>query len=441
MNQKDGGGHTDHSQLTTHNSSIVAAITATGRSVVYQLTTFYLRTPLKLFRPARFDYTHYLRILLTGEDDIKSKKERVNIQRPHSGMLNLKYIYYLKNSSLGVITTALNKYGWRVIPDRVLPPLLANSATGMILYTTYLTSLNYFNNTGNSQYNDPYKTFISGFLAGAAQAVSSAPIDAIYTRSSANELLSVGKIYNNLWIYGLHKLKEIGLIGCFGGFGLTFIKESFGFAIYFTTFEMIKGQVCCQVINFVKRYRELKYRLRRINIGNIFTDEDKSHFQLTEPCIFMNKKESKWFQRVFIFVGGVTAALFLQLIQFPFSKLQKVHLSRLEAFDIYSKATKHNEYLSKLSDSQSSIKIKIRKGNPRLCHIYYNSYVDTFEHIFHIHKNTRKTIVWLYKGFMRNTIVTIPGTTAGLLFLELMRNKLGESIENASQKPLDIQVS
>ncbi|AQZ18686.1 (ZYRO0E03344g) [Zygosaccharomyces parabailii] len=417
------------SPSTAQRSSIIGALTAGGRTAVYQMTSFYLRTPLKLFRPARFDYLHYLRVVLTGEE----KRPMQESRHRRFKILNPKYFYYLENSSLGILAKALSKYGWKVIPDRILPPLVANSAAGVILYTTYLSTLTYFSKVHkrHSQLHNPWDIWRSGMLAGAAQALASTPIDAIYTRSSASELLSSAKKYDNLWLYGRDKLKEIGLIGCFGGYGITLIKESLGFAVYFTTFELIRGQLCQSLISTIKHYDRLKYTIHNTKLTDIFPSKS-SHPRTNPPEKLMSAKEEKWFQRVFIFGGGVTAAFFLQVVQFPFNKIQKVHLSRLEAFDIY------NRSLLRKSESPTvtapTVKIRVKKPNSRRIHIYYNSYMDTFEHILFIHKNTHSLLKWLYKGFVRNTLAIIPGTTAGLLLLDYMRTSVEESLTHAILK-------
>lgn len=423
------GSESSATSSTAHRTSLIGALTAGGRSVVYQLTSFYLRTPLKLFRPARFDYLHYLRVVLTGEE--KKPLNEVEKQRRFKrfNILNPKYMYYLENSSLGILMKALNKYGWKVIPDRILPPLVVNSAAGVILYTSYLSALTHFSNVRDekSPLNSPWDIWRSGLLAGAAQALVSSPIDAIYTRSSTNELLSSAQKYDNLWIYGRDKLKEIGLIGCFGGYGITLFKESLGFAVYFTTFELIKGQLCQSLINTIKHYDRLKYTIRNTKLTDILPHKSSQSRKEEVSMEFMSPKEEKWFQRTFTFGGGITAAFLLQVVQFPFSKIQKVHLSRLEAFDIYSRSLLKNSETVPVATSPS-IKIRVRSPNSRRLHIYYNSYMDTFEHILFIHKNTNSLLKWIYRGFVRNTLAIIPGTTAGLLLLDYMRNSVEETL-------------
>ncbi|CDO95119.1 unnamed protein product [Kluyveromyces dobzhanskii CBS 2104] len=414
-------------QFSNQTSSLVGAATAGGRSMVYQLTSFYMRTPLKLFRPARFDYTHYIRVLLTGSEDPKIDPKQV--RRSRFWFWNPKYTYYLENSSIGIVTKALNRYGWKVIPDRILPPLVANSLAGVVLYTTYLTTLNNFplRSTELSFQHNLFDFLRAGFLAGAAQAIVSAPIDAIYTRANIDELLSSAKKYDNLWLYSRDKISEIGLIGCFGGFGLSFVRESLGFALYFTTFEMIRGPIRQLTLDFIKHYRELKYTVQNTRPSDIFFDERGNKHQTEKPR-FVSLKEEMWYSRVFIFIGGVTAAFVLQLVQYPFLKLQKIHVSRLEAYDIYLKnlPSANNAPTSSIPNT----KIVIPKDNSRF-HIYYNSYMDTFEHVFFFMKRSKsETVAWLYKGFVRNTLAIIPGTTAGLLLLDYMRSQLYFPEEN-----------
>lgn len=419
-------------QYDNRSSSMIGALTAGGRSIVYQMTSFYLRTPLKLFRPARFDYLHYVRIILTGEEN---ERGRFNDRTSHKRLsfFRSRYFNYLENSSLGILTKALNKYGWKVIPDRILPPLLVNSATGVVLYTSYLTTLNHLSakSMTNSSLHNPLDVWRSGFVAGAMQALVSTPIDAIYARSSTSEFLSVAKKYDNLWLYGLDKLKEIGMIGCFGGFGLALVKESLGFAVYFTTFEIVKGQMCAWFKNIVRHYAEVKYVINNTRLTDLLPSKTLPPATPKTKMEFLSQKEEKWLNRAFIFVGGVTAAFLLQVVQYPFKKIQKIHQSRLEAFDIVTRSLRSQAAAA--PTLTKATKIWVSAPASRRLHIYYNSYLDTFEHVHFIHKSTNSLVRWLYKGFTRNTLAIIPGTTAGLLMLDYMRNSFEQSLPQVNE--------
>lgn len=165
-------------------NSFIGILSAAGRTIIYRLTTFYLRIPLKLFRPPRFDYLHYLRVVYAKDNLSQDTK-------------------FYQRSPIHLLNHALNKYGWKVIPERILPPLLLNSVTGIVLYTTYLQTVSYSNKdtpkSSLSYYTNVYK---AGWCAGVVQALVSSPIDAIFARQSMDELVKQMNKHDNLWKYG-----------------------------------------------------------------------------------------------------------------------------------------------------------------------------------------------------------------------------------------------
>lgn len=367
----------------------VSASTAGIRALVYQLQTLYLRTPVKLFRPLRFDYLAYVR----------------QLANQYTGMLDKPY-KFRTHSSLGIIVSVWKREGWRFIPEKVLPPLLANSATGLILYVTYLTTLERLDPrppTASIVYS-PLDTWRAGFLAGVAQSLAAAPIDAIYTRSSTAELLS-GK-HQNLWVYGLSKLKEVGLVGVFAGYLFSLIKELFGFAFYFSTFETIKTSGYHLTRNMIIWWDQLWDDLRRR-----FTWWPQDEPKLDPRIVQLEKKRLARILRVlFTLLAGALAAFSLLGIQYPITKLQKVHLLRLEALDIYN-VSKH-------------------QGHKPFFTLYYNLYVDTFNQVKRMHSKLNLTwFKFMYKGFVRNALTTVPATSIGLLVFEIMRTKLADTLE------------
>lgn len=377
-----------HGQLHSNKNSnqTVTLSTAGIRAIVYQLQALYLRTPVKLFRPSRFDYLAYVRELANKHDNISMK--------PYS---------FRTHSSIGMLFNVVKKEGWKFIPDQVLPPLIANSATGLILYGTYLTALDRVNKV---TYIDTWK---SGFIAGAAQSLAAAPVDAIYTRLSTAEMLN-GK-HQNLWVYGINKLKEIGLVGVFAGYGFSFIKESFGFAFYFSTFEVVKTQGYGLTYRMITGYRNLKSKFR-----TKFSNVSGKTVQVDEDLIRLEQKKlTKILKSTFVLLAGASAAFSLLAVQYPLTKIQKIHLSRLEALDVYNQ--------SKLT-TKPFIKL------------YYNSYIDTFLQIMKMKNKTKLTWFDLaYKGFVRNALTTIPATSVGLLVFEIMRTKLSDSLDEDYLKP------
>ncbi|RCK55513.1 hypothetical protein Cantr_04697 [Candida viswanathii] len=380
-------------------SNQTVSLSAAGiRALIYQLQSLYLRTPVKLFRPSRFDYLRYVKALANKHDDISNKPYR-----------------FRTHSSIGMIVNVLRTEGWKFIPDQLLPPLIANSATGIILYTTYLTVLDHYTKqhaAGRSDFNwyAPFDTWRAGFVAGAAQSLAAAPVDAIYTRLTVLEMLEGN--HENLWKFGFNKLKEIGLVGVFAGYGFSLIKESFGFAFYFSTFETIKTQgynLTYRLIMYYKRSEEaIKSQLQRWFKWN----DD----QVDEKLLKLERyKLMKILKSSFVLLAGASAAFSLLAIQYPISKVQKIHLSRLEALDVYNH---YNE-------------AKLKGQTKPFFKVYYNSYVDTFKQVMRMKQ--RANVTWFeaaYSGFVRNALTTIPATSIALLVFEIMRTKLADNFED-----------
>ncbi|RLV89268.1 Vacuolar protein sorting-associated protein 26 [Spathaspora sp. JA1] len=378
-------------------SNQTVSLSAAGiRAVMYQLQSLYIRTPVKLFRPSRFDYLAQVRELANRHNNISEKPYR-----------------FRTHSSLGMLFHVIKKEGWKFIPDHVLPPLIANSATGLILYVTYLTSLDHYNRqhqTPPSQFNwySPFDTWRAGFIAGAVQSLAAAPVDAIYTRSTVAEMLE--GTHQNLWMFGLHKLKEIGLVGVFAGYGFSFIKESLGFAFYFSTFETVKTEGYDLTHKTIMYYRRSEEIIKR-KLQKIFKWNDE---QVDEKLEKLERYRSdKLLKSTFVLLAGASAACSLLAVQYPLSKIQKIHLSRLEALDVYS-ASRYN-------------------SRPFIT-LYYNSYIDTFNQI--VRMKQKAGVAWVeaaYKGFVRNALTTIPATSVGLLVFEIMRTKLADNFDEILQ--------
>lgn len=378
---------TTNHELTNKNTQYVGISTAGTRAVIYQLTNLYLRTPMKLFRPQRVDYMALTRLYVHG-----SLQGRPTAQWT-----------FFRDSSIATLATAVRRYGWKFIPERVLPPLIANSATGMVLYTTYLSMLQVLSSSKTKNFLEnptPGDTFRAGFIAGVAQSLTAAPIDAIYARSSASEILS-GK-YTNLWTFAAKKLHEIGIQGVFAGYGFSLVKESLGFAFYFCIFETVKNQ---WFHNARDAYVSFRYYHNRL-FHDLKEPKEEYYQQFTETHKFRILKTS------FIFTAGILASLTLQVIQYPLSKLQRIHYSRLEALDIFN----HRD----LKSGQHT----------KVFNLYYNTYMNTFDYIAYLRTKSKLTWrEWGYKGFKRHALGTIPATTLALLTLEVLRGYLANEVE------------
>ena len=371
----------------------VSVLTAGIRAIAYQIQSLYLRSPVKLFRPSRFDYMAYVRALANRHNNISEKPYKFHT-----------------HSSIGMLVSVLRKEGWKFIPDQVMPPLIANSATGVILYATYLNALDRLTSkrgtNRNTDFNwySPIDTWRAGFVAGAVQSLAAAPVDAIYTRLSVSEMIEGS--HENLWKFGINKLKEIGLVGVFAGYSFSLIKESIGFAFYFSTFETIKTQGYSITYKIFKFFRDQEEMIKS-KLQSLFSWDD---VKVDEK---MQRLERYRLERLlktsFILIAGASAAFALLAVQYPLTKVQKIHLSRLEALDIYSASTRKEKPFIKL---------------------YYNSYIDTFNQVLRMKQKAKVT--WFkaaYSGFIRNAVTTIPATSVALLVFEITRTRLVSSME------------
>ncbi|ODV91021.1 hypothetical protein CANCADRAFT_25602 [Tortispora caseinolytica NRRL Y-17796] len=317
-------------------STQVSAASASARAFS-NILALYLRVPAKLFRPTRLDYLAVPRLLSPA------------ISRPWS---------FTTHSGFGLISNAVRLHGWQFLIQQVLPPFIANSAIGLVLYTSYLIAL------PSSQDNTFSTYFKAGAFAGFAQALAASPFDAVASRYSVAEALH-GKM--PLWTYARMKLKEIGLSGVFAGFTLSAAKESLAFGAYFSVFESLKS-------------------------APLFPYKDSSH---TSQAFHKN---------LTILIAGVCAAVSLQTIHYPFSRIQDIHTKSLELIDFdAASATAKTRPLSTI-------------------HLYRHAYSHTLKSIWKLgHNSIRGTSKWLYKGFARSIFTSIPGSSIGIIVFEIFR--------------------
>lgn len=238
---------------------------------------------------------------------------------------------------------------------------------GLVLYTSYLASLAVIAGPKATEFTT-IDTFKAGFIAGAAQSLAAAPLDAIVTRFSASEMLN--STHKTLWSYSLSKLLEVGPGGVFAGYPISLVKESLGFAFFFATFETIKGQWYRTYIHYVNK----------------------------------GEKGSKIIYPSFILTAGAVAAISVQAVHYPVGKIQRLHLMRLEALDKINR------------ERPSSSKYSMWK-------LYSKTYMHTFSQASRLVERDAagSWFKWLYGGFARATLTTMPSTSIGLIMFEIMR--------------------
>jgi hypothetical protein len=131
-------------------------------------------------------------------------------------------------TSPAMLAHAVKNHGWSFLPNQVLPPMVANTMVGAVLYAGYLQTLATIHEPSALSTKRVYPppsfgiTFSAGFIAGSLQSVLAAPVDALQVRFQATELMQ-GK-YKHMWQYAYVKTREIGARGVFAGWSLSFLK-------------------------------------------------------------------------------------------------------------------------------------------------------------------------------------------------------------------------
>lgn len=219
-----------------------------------------------------------------------------------------------------------------------------------------------------------------------------APLDALQVRLRASDMLE--RQYRSMWQYGSHKLKEIGIRGIFAGWTLSFLRDSLGYGLFFSSFEYIKSQAYYSYIAWY--YGSLPTSRRFL--------KDETHIYGARPTI----QPHFALEPCFLMVAGLVASIMQQLVQYPLGRIQNLHYERLEYLD-------HQAGLG--------------HSRPQMMRLYYHAYQETLKRC-----KKRATRVggwrsWLYHNFFRNSIRQVPSTSAGLVIFELVRRKYAASAD------------
>ncbi|KAJ5726502.1 uncharacterized protein N7483_007859 [Penicillium malachiteum] len=340
------------SRRKPRNDAATGASAAGVRALSAQMVAFYFRAPIKAFFRTRVDYMAFARAVNPRVAEGK---------------------WSLHTTTPGLLLHAVRTYGWQFIPNQVLPPLLANAAVGAVLYTSYLQVLGSLHEPVSQGAKrvwppaPPSATFTAGFTAGTIQSIMAAPLDALQVRLQTNDMLE-GQ-YRSMWHYGHHKLKQIGLRGVFAGWSLSFLRDAFGYAVFFSSFEYIKSQ---SYYSFITWY-----------YGALQAD----HLDMLPTSGSSDR--------------GV-ASVAQQAIQHPISRIQDLHLSRLE-------------YL----DHQASL----NPSRQQMLRLYYHAYQETWKRCQRKAERAGGLRRWLFRGFVSSSLRQVPSTSAGLIIFELVRRR------------------
>ena len=390
--QPSSSNSSDDLEPQKPNKAPATGVQAAGmRAVAARMVAFYFRAPVKAFFRGRIDYMGYARAI-----------------NPH---ISAQTGWSWRMTTPAVLAHAIRTEGWGFIPNQVLPPLLANTCIGAVLYTAYLHSLSSLHEPSSYQTKrvypppPPSTTFTAGFIAGAFQSVVAAPFDALQTRFRTADILD-GK-YKTMWHYAGHKLRSIGLQGIFAGWSLSLCKDALGAAVFFSAFETVKSQAYYSFVawHYGSRTRDSILDSKPLSVDNgVYHDHDtrpviKPHFAL-EPT--------------FLLLAGISAGVSSQMVQHPLTEIQDVHFRRLEALDFQA----HEES---------------RPG--QIMRRYYHAYQETFRQCRTLAKRAGGWRKYLYKDFWGTTIRQVPSTSAGLIVFELVRRKY--SFENEEDVTID----
>lgn len=397
-----------------------------------QAIAFYFRAPAKAFFRTRVDYLAYARNLqqqnhtyLTNLGDVTGSGSGNGQPARQTWWQRVRSVG--RRTTPGLLAHAVRTNGWRVIPDQVLPPLLANVTVGAVLYTSYLQILGRLHEDSGKAtkrtYPPPFpsETFTAGLLAGAIQSVVAAPLDAIQVRfergGKSLEASSAGRP-QSMWSFSHAKLREIGMRGIFAGWGLSLTKDSLGSAVFFSSFEYVKAQ---SFYSFVAWYYGdlsefqisiLSRRQSPAPEGNKGSTGGHHQAKTIQPHYAIEPG--------FLMLAGIGASFAQQCVLHPLTHIQMEHWEHLEYLD--AQASKIREHVQ-AGAPQS-------KRRWRMFRAYYHAYQETWaqcvaqaaEQEGPGYNALRR---WLYRGFWWSTIRQVPSTSAGLVIFELVRRKYG----------------
>ncbi|KAI1738279.1 mitochondrial carrier domain-containing protein [Xylaria scruposa] len=404
-------------ETPARNNAATAASAAGVRALSAQAIAFYFRAPVKAFFRTRVDYLAYARVIHQAQTELLAQA----VANDHTSSrlsLTLKQAWqWARGTTPGLITTVVRQQGWGVVPQQILPPLIANVGVGALLYTSYLQILGQLHEESSRSRRrvfppaEPIHTFTAGFLAGSIQSIVAAPLDAIQARYDHRDLMQGnGGKPKSMWSFSAEKLREIGVRGVFAGWGLSFLKDSFGSAIFFSTFEYIKAQGYYKFITWY--YSGLSQDTIKALARKRPTVQEENKPVIIRPHYAI--------EPMFLFLAGIGASFTQQIVLHPLTHVQLKHWDHLEELDAKAERVR-------LGTTTQPNK-PMRRW--RMLRAYYHAYQETWAQCtFEASSEGRGMLRWLYRSFWWNTIRSVPSTSAGLIIFELVRRKYGSPDE------------
>ncbi|KAM9877760.1 hypothetical protein VD0002_g9455 [Verticillium dahliae] len=407
-------------------SNAATAASAAGvRALSAQAIAFYFRAPVKAFFRTRVDYLAWARSVHLDQIQQQLQRRDPASAAARSRFQNgLRHTWdWLRGTTPGVLTTAIRRHGWGVVPNQILPPLLANVTVGAVLYTSYLQILGQLHEQSARARRtvypppEPVHTFTAGLLAGALQSLVAAPLDAIQARYDHRDLMPpadgrAAAAPKSMWTFSAEKLREIGPGGIFAGYGLSLLKDGLGSAVFFSTFEYVKAQSYYRFVTWY--YGDLNEDManllatrRPTRAGPRADDNDGITPLIIKPHYAI--------EPLFLLLAGVTASFAQQAVMHPLTHFQLEHWDHLEDIDQKTATMRADAAARGGAPARGSI-----------FRIYYHAYQETWAQCEAAAAAQGRSVrSWLYRGFWWNTIRQVPSTSAGLIIFELVRRKYG----------------
>ena len=351
----------------------IGGASAITRSLVGQFLAVWFRVPVKLFRPTRVDYMIIPRAI----------NPRILKGEPWSW----------RTSGPVVLYQAIKNHGVSFIGGYIVPPLFANALIGVVLYTTYIESLQLMHppSAGNPHRAVPpppmETTYKAGAIAGLAQAVVSQPIDALTVRFQVTEVMNV---YKNMWTYAWNTLRDVGIKPMFGGFALSATKEALSMGAFFSTFEVIKSQWYYTTLSAIYGREHL----------SIYNDRGKT-------------KQPHWILGpAFLLTAGIGASVAHTSMHYPLTRIQEIHTARLES------ASYRRSY-------ERSFKTRTAGA------IYAGEYWSTLKECSVQAARAGGWRKFCYKGFVSTAVRGAPSTSVGLIIFESFRSHFAGTLSGS----------
>ncbi|KAI7855978.1 mitochondrial carrier domain-containing protein [Circinella umbellata] len=373
----------------------VGGSTAIARTLMMQGLYLFYRTPVKLFRPLRIDYLMMARALLPPVDEKSSKR------------------FSFRYTSIGMISNAVKTQGWNFIPRHILPPLLANTVVGTVLYTTYIASLPMFHQASSFQLHRPFppppfsSVFMAGCLAGAMQSIVAAPLDSVKIRFEVSDLLE-GK-HQSMYQFAKSTLKELGIASAYRGFSLTLVRDSLSCGLFFATFEWVKQQGYYYFLDEMyglhidsrKRLHQLEglHRHHKDKENDDIEQLDvTSTTPITESKVVHKERPPLMLEPIFVILAGAAAAVAYQIIEHPLSKIHSIFYIEEGQSEFTNKEKRESvKELYRRTWEQCKMQVRLHGGSWRK---------------------------FMYQEFGSTVIKVVPATSIGFLVFELVKREV-----------------